>query len=127
MWRYNPSDSYRGDNDDTYVEDDYGDDEEDNGDDEEDNGGDDNDDGDDIKLHLRVNIGAGVVHDGVWISQEELHTWGNYSKCNLFYHSEKIFCQKLEILTRGALRFRASCKAVCDLLFYRNWPNNLLL
>ena len=44
------------------------------GDDEEDNGGDDNHDGDDIKLHLRVNIGAGVVHDGVWTSQEELHT-----------------------------------------------------
>ena len=67
VWRNNPSDSDRGDNDDNDLEDDYGDD-------EEDNGGEDNDDGDDIKLHLRVNIGAGVVHDGVWISQEELHT-----------------------------------------------------
>ena len=82
MWRNNPSDSDRGDNDDNDLEDDYGDD-------EEDNGGDDNDDGDDIKLHLRVNIGAGVVHDGVWISQEELHTWGKCSKCNISFYSKK--------------------------------------
>ena len=67
MWRYNPSVCDRCDDDDDDVEDDYGED-------EEDNGGDDNHDGDDIELHLRVNIGAGVVHDGVWISQEELQT-----------------------------------------------------